>query len=246
MPFGFGSVASLVRSVCSSGGSRAPRSEYGSANVLVVSIGQLSAAAQAALAPLDLPPDGPLDHTVRLRPKLTAEIAASNFVCWAQALDLMGIYSRRRIYALYCEFSEVDNRTPLRDTHLLEALSQTEGVRREQLCAAGRGSTLGPYQWIIEPATNMRAESSELEIQEPNAPTASIWSEAPQTSLQPTPTPQSQTAPTPTGAILSRLLFDDDHPFSPAKLREQEKSARRARFISAASRKQRGALRRAA
>ena len=46
--------------------------------------------------------------------------------------------------------------------------------------------------------------------------------------------------------LLSRFIADADHPFSPAGLREREKSARRLRLNAAASRKQRGPLRRAA
>jgi hypothetical protein len=46
--------------------------------------------------------------------------------------------------------------------------------------------------------------------------------------------------------VLPRFIPDAEHPFSPAGLREREKGARRIRLNAAASRKQRGALRRAA
>ena len=46
--------------------------------------------------------------------------------------------------------------------------------------------------------------------------------------------------------VLTRYVADTEHPFSPAGLRERQKSARRLRLNAAASRKQRGALRRAA
>ena len=55
-----------------------------------VSLGVLSPEAEAALAPLDLPPDGPFDPTAILRAKLTPKMAAGNFVRWARALDLLG------------------------------------------------------------------------------------------------------------------------------------------------------------
>ena len=76
----------------------------------------LSPEAEAALAPLDLPPDGPIDPNATQRARLTPDVAARNFVRWAQALDLDGDYATRSVYALYCEFSEVDGRPPLRDS----------------------------------------------------------------------------------------------------------------------------------
>lgn len=252
MAFGFGSVASLVKSVIPALGRLRPGADEASsrpapAPIRSAAIGCLSAEAEAALAPLGLPPDGPLDHTSSLRAKLTADAAAANFVRWARALDLVGAYSRRSIYALYCEFSEVDHRPALRDTHFLEALSRTEGIRRERRRSAGGGAkALGPWHWIIEQAAKLEApEATRSDIAMPDAPPpVSIWTEA--SEVVPQPAPQSQAAPAPARSPLSRLLFDDEHPFSPAKLREREKSARRARFNAAMSRKQRGALRRAA
>ena len=250
MAFRLGSLASLVRLVIPASRGLRPATNDIAASVpslaaTRVAVGHLSADAEAALAPLDLPPDGPLDHTSRLRAKLTADVAASNFVRWARALGLVGTYSRRSIYALYCEFSEVDQRPPLRDTHFLEALSRTEGIRRERARLADGSKVLGRWRWTIEQVAKSAApQASEPNCEAPDVPQTDLWCEAPQTVPQ--PPLQNQPAPSPTRSLVSRPLFDDEHPFSPAKLREREKSARRARFNAAASRKQRGALRRAA
>ena len=104
-----------------------------------VPIAALSAEAEAALAPLGLPPDGPIDPNAAQRARLTPDVASRNFVRWAQALDLHGEYGTRSVYALYCEFSEVDGRPPLRDTRFLPALAQTEGVAT---VARGKDKTL--------------------------------------------------------------------------------------------------------
>ena len=120
----------------------------------VARIMRLSQEAKAALAPLDLPPDGPIDPGATLRARLAPDVAARNFVSWARALDLTGVYSRRSIYALYCEFSEVDERPPLGNTRFLEALAQTEGIAKGQL---HNGKMRRSWQWTIEPAKVMRA-----------------------------------------------------------------------------------------
>ena len=57
----------------------------------VAPIMRLSQEAKAALAPLDLPPDGPIDPGATLRARLAPDVAARNFVSWARALDLTGV-----------------------------------------------------------------------------------------------------------------------------------------------------------
>jgi hypothetical protein len=199
----------------------------------------LSHDAVLALAPLNLPADGLIDPATALRAKLLPDVAARNFVRWAQALALSGPFSRRSVYALYCEFSEVDHRTPVRDVAFLEALSRTDGILRERSIAAGGGRGEGPWQWTIVPAAQSEALQS-IDIDQPVAPAGSPVSEE-------IPAPAvGETPPSRLSATISRFVLDDDHPFSPAKLREHAKGARRARLNAAASRKQRGALRRAA
>jgi hypothetical protein len=286
----------------------------------------LSPQAEAALAPLDLPPDGPIDPNAAQRARLTPELAARNFVRWAQALDLDGDYATRGVYALYCEFSEVDSRPPLRDTRFLPALAQTEGIAT---IARGKDKACRLWRWTIEPAkpiemvaeaicadvwTHVSAPASarapELTTTVPTAdpvskatapavpkapaadaraPAAARTPEAaapdapeatapalPQTlatdvrqakAAAPRREPaKSDAARTPASApanvlststsppakavrsaiVLPRFVSDTEHPFSPAGLRERQKCARRLRLNAAASRKQRGALRRAA
>jgi len=207
---------------------------------------RLSPEAKAALAPLDLPPDGPIDPGATLRARLAPDVAARNFVSWARALDLAGLYSRRSIYALYCEFSEVDERPPLGNTRFLEALAQTEGIAKGQL---HNGKMRRAWQWAIEPAKVAQA---------PDATTAVATLPEPAPALCPVITAQAPATPEPPASlfmsekparstiVLPRFVSDADHPFSPAGLREGEKGARRLRLNAAASRKQRGALRRAA
>jgi hypothetical protein len=206
----------------------------------------LSREAEAALAPLDLPADGPIDPRATLRARLVPDVAARNFVSWARALDLTGAYSRRSIYALYCEFSEVDERPPLGNTRFLEALAQTEGITKGQL---HNGKMRRSWQWTIEPAKMAQAEettAAAVERPEP-APEAAQAITAPQPATPEPPANLLMPAKLAKPAIvLPRFTTDADHPFSPAGLREGEKSARRFRLNASASRKQRGALRRAA
>jgi hypothetical protein len=207
---------------------------------------RLSQEAKAALAPLDLPPDGPMDSGATLRARLAPEVAARNFVSWARALDLTGVYSRRSIYALYCEFSEVDERPPLGNTRFLEALAQTEGITKGQL---HNGKMRRSWQWTIEPAKVTQAEeATAIAATRPEPapdPTLAITAPPPATPEPPAslfmPAKLAKSA-----IVLPRFTTDADHPFSPAGLREGEKSARRFRLNASASRKQRGALRRAA
>lgn len=307
-----------------------------------VPIAALSAEAEAALATLDLPPDGPIDPDAAPRARLSPEVAARNFVRWAQALDLDGGYATRSIYALYCEFSEVDGRPPVRDTRFLPALAETPGIAAAR---RGKDKACRLWRWTIAPAEPTRTpepaaepgvevwthEPAPAPRRGPEAPQAARAPEAaalapphaPATTTQP-PSPalattapaapqapagdvsQSEAAPAvgavreppasascgvPAAAsrksrraaklqppavspaiavddkpailvtaanasapakpikstiILPRFVADADHPFSPAALREREKHARRLRLYAAASRKQRGALRRAA
>lgn len=207
---------------------------------------RLSAETKAALAPLDLPPDGPIGPGPTLRARLAPDIAARNFVSWARALDLTGDYSGRGIYALYCEFSEVDERPPLSSTRFLEALAQTEGIAKGQL---RNGKVRRSWQWTIEPAKEAeapKATPAHAKHSEPapalcpvNATTAPTTAEPPASLLMPA-------KPARSAIVLPRFVADTDHPFSPAGLREGEKSARRQRLNAAAARKQRGALRRVA
>ena len=297
----------------------------------------LSPEAEAALAPLGLPPDGPIDPNAAQRARLAPDVAARNFVRWAQALDLDGDYATRSVYALYCEFSEVDGRPPLRDTRFLPALAQTEGVAT---VPRGNDKTRRLWRWTIAPAkpietvaeaiadvwshvaapassrpantaasapnpdlvakvtapvapkvlaagvpTHSAARSPEVTAggrnAEATAPAqaaahaakvaAPASSRAPEATApavsqalaadarQPEPTSPARAleARTPTSAsapvrpirsaiALPRFVPDTEHPFSPAGLRERQKGARRLRLNAAASRKQRGALRRAA
>jgi len=215
----------------------------------IVSVGVLSPEAEFALAPLDLPPDGPFDPTAILRAKLAPKVAASNFVVWAQALNLLGPYSRRSIYALYCEFSEVDQRAPVPDKPFFDALMKAEGVRREeQRIDCGNGKFRRIWQWTVEPAakvevTDTIADAGKLaepviEVCLPDEPRQTTTQEPPARLL-------AATKPLRPGD-LPRFVPDEKHPFSPAGLRERAKHARRARLNAAASRKQRGPFRRAA
>ena len=311
-------------------------------------IAALSPEAEAALAPLGLPPDGPIDPNAAQRARLTPDVASRNFVRWAQALDLHGEYGTRSVYALYCEFSEVDGRPPLRDTRFLPALAQTEGVAT---VARGKDKTCRLWRWTIAPAkpvevvaeaiadvwshvsapapdraakaaapppdpalahkvaapalapplaqsaarapevTTPTTEAAPAQINAVTAPAsaparaskvaAPAPARAPEPASAPKPTapaasqalaieePQKPTAPQAPAAaasagaiaaanatapakparspiLLSRFVADTDHPFSPAGLRERQKCARRLRLNAAASRKQRGGVRRAA
>jgi hypothetical protein len=311
----------------------------------------LSPEAEAALAPLGLPPDGPIDPNATQRARLAPDVAARNFVCWARALDLDGVYGTRSVYALYCEFSEVDGRPPLRDARFLDALAQTPGI-----ATVPRGKDKGCrlWRWTIEPAkpvpvpvaeaiadvwthvsapASNRAAKTTTSVPDPEpAPTVTApavpqalaadarasasartpeiaapghvaeataharatkvaapargrvskvtapaapqalaadvrQSEAPaprcaqeaakstaaqaSASASPSASVLSTSTNAPAKAVrsaivLTRFVADTEHPFSPAGLREREKSARRLRLYAAASRKQRGALRRAA
>jgi len=310
----------------------------------------LSPEAEAALAPLGLPPDGPIDPNATQRARLAPDVAARNFVRWAQALDLDGDYATRSVYALYCEFSEVDGRPPVRDTRFLPALAQTEGVAT---IARGKDRGCRLWRWTIAPAkpietvaeaiadvwthvsapasghaaktttsvpnpdpvpkvtapvapkalaADARASASARtpeiaapghvaeataharatkvaapargrvsKVTAPAAPQALAadvrQSEAPaprcaqeaaksaaaqaSASASPSASVLSTSTNAPAKAVrsaivLTRFVADTEHPFSPAGLREREKSARRLRLYAAASRKQRGALRRAA
>lgn len=207
---------------------------------------RLSQEAEAALVPLDLPPDGPIDPGATLRARLAPGVAARNFVSWARALDLTGVYSRRSIYALYCEFSEVDERPPLGNTRFLEALARADGITKGQL---HNGKMRRSWQWTIEPAKVTQAEETTAAATARPEPAP----EPPQAITAPLPAtpepPASLLMPaklTKSAIVLPRFATDADHPFSPAGLREGEKSARRFRLNASASRKQRGALRRAA
>lgn len=203
---------------------------------------RLSQEAEAALAPLDLPPDGPIDPGATLRARLAPDVAARNFVSWARALELTGAYSKRSIYALYCEFSEVDERLPLGNTRFLEALARTEGITKGQL---HNGKIRRSWQWTIEPEKVTQAEQATATAAAQPEPAQAITAPQPAT---PEP-PASLLMPakfTKSAIVLPRFTTDADHPFSPAGLREGEKSARRFRLNASASRKQRGALRRAA
>ena len=205
---------------------------------------RLSQEAEAALAPLDLPPDGPIDPHATLRARLAPDVAARNFVSWARALDLTGVYSRRSIYALYCEFSEVDERPPLGNTRFLEALAQTEGIAKGQL---HNGKMRRSWQWTIEPARVAQAEPTTAAAAAQPEPDPAQAITAPQHATPEPPASLLMPAKLAKPAIvLPRFATDADHPFSPAGLREGEKSARRFRLNASASRKQRGALRRAA
>ena len=206
----------------------------------------LSQEAEAALAPLDLPPDGPIDPGATLRARLAPDVAARNFVSWARALDLTGVYSRHSIYALYCEFSEVDERLPLGNARFLEALAQIEGITKGQL---HNGKIRRSWQWTIEAAKVIQAEeTTTIAAAQPEpAPDAAPAIPAPQFATPGPPTSLLMPARlTKSAIVLPRFATDADHPFSPAGLREGEKSARRFRLNASASRKQRGALRRAA
>lgn len=202
--------------------------------------------AKAALAPLDLPPDGPIEPGATLRARLAPDVAARNFVSWARALDLAGVYSRRSIYALYCEFSEVDERPPLGNTRFLEALAQAEGITKGQL---RNGKMRRSWQWTIEPAKVIHKEETTATgaLQPEPAPCPAPAIIAPQPATPEPPASLLMPAKLAKSAIvLPRFTTEADHPFSPAGLREGEKSARRFRLNASASRKQRGALRRAA
>jgi hypothetical protein len=207
---------------------------------------RLSQEAEAALAPLDLPPDGPIDPGATLRARLAPDVAARNFVSWARALDLTGVYSKRSIYALYCEFSEVDERPQLGSTRFLEALAQTEGIAKGEL---HNGKMRRSWQWTIEPAKATQAdETTAIAVTRPEpAPDTAHAITAPLPATPEPPASLLMSAKVTKSAIaLPRFTTDADHPFSPAGLREGEKSARRFRLNASASRKQRGAVRRAA
>lgn len=212
----------------------------------VAPIMRLSPEAKAALATLDLPPDGPIAPGATLRARLAPDVAARHFVSWARVLDLTGLYSRRSIYALYCEFSEVDERPPLGNTRFLEALARADGITKGQL---HNGKMRRSWQWTIEPAKVAQAEETTATATARPEPAP----EPPQAITAPLPAtpepPASLLMPaklTKSAIVLPRFATDADHPFSPAGLREGEKSARRFRLNASASRKQRGALRRAA
>ena len=128
----------------------------------------LSPQAEAALASLDLPPDGPIDPEEAPRARLAPDVAARNFVRWAQALDLDGDYATRSIYALYCEFSEVDGRPPLRDLRFLEALAGTQGIAT---VSRGKDKARRLWRWTIEPAKPAEAE--------PDPDVADVWTHEP-------------------------------------------------------------------
>jgi len=215
----------------------------------VVSLGVLSPEAEAALSPLDLPPDGPFDATAILRAKLAPKVAASNFVRWARALDLLGPYSRRSIYALYCEFSEVDQRPPLSDKPFFDALMKTEGVRRkEQRIDWGNGKFRRIWQWTVEPAAKLEVTDTIAapgKLAEPASEVCLPDEARPTTTQEPPARLLAPTKPLRPGN-LPRYVPDKEHPFSPAVLREQAKHARRAQLNAAVSRKQRGQFRRAA
>jgi hypothetical protein len=207
----------------------------------------LSPEAQAALAPLDLPPDGPMDSDAPFRASLPPDAAARNFVSWARALDLVGHYSRRSIYLLYCEFSEVDEREPLGPTHFLEALEKAEGIAKVQPVIDGR--VRRSWQWTIEPAKKVQVVQERVApvvLPEP-VPVPAVLIVPPAAAIPEPPAillaPRKLAKPI---IVLPRFVPDADHPFSPAGLREGEKNARRLRLNARASRKQRGALRRAA
>lgn len=207
---------------------------------------RLSQEAEAALAPLDLPPDGPIDPGATLRARLAPDVAARNFVIWARALDLTDVYSRRSIYALYCEFSEVDERLPLGNTRFLEALALAEGITKGQL---HNGKIRRSWQWTIEPTKVIQAEEPTTTVAAQSEPAPDAAPEVPAPQLATPGPPTSLLMPaklTKSAIVLPRFATDADHPFSPAGLREGEKSARRFRLNASASRKQRGALRRAA
>jgi hypothetical protein len=217
---------------------------------------ELSPAAIAALAPLGLPPDGPIEPSAPLRARLAPDIAAGNFVSWARALELTGRYSRRGIYALYCEFSEVDERPPLSSARFFEALARIDGVAKETMrIGAARRS-----QWTIEAAlaapapTLVVTDAPEL-AEAYVSPTTHAPAPEPAASLAALPVADileppasllTLTKPVKAAIVLPRFAADSDHPFSPAGLREGAKSARRHRLNAAAARKQRGALRRVA
>jgi hypothetical protein len=323
----------------------------------------LSPEAEAALAALDLRPDGPIDPDEAPRARLAPDVAARNFVRWAQALDLDGDYATRSIYALYCEFSEVDGRPPLRDTRFLDALAKTQGIAT---LARGKDKARRAWRWTIAPARSAGVDGPDVDVwthepapaprgsgatdtpapslphcalphcalphcashdglapAEPPAPASAAEAAvaadvpavappaaaspaapaatkpararpadqaapaaspvsaeaAPASALDPAATipapavssapaatsppaasiaPASVPTPPPAGAnapvkaarssviVLPRFVVDAEHPFSPAGLRERQKSARRMRLNAAASRKQRGRLRRAA
>ena len=211
-----------------------------------VPIIRLSPEVKAALAPLDLPPDGPIDPSATLRARLAPDVAARNFVSWARALDLAGHYSKRGIYALYCEFSEVDERPPLSNTRFLEALAQTEGIAKGRL---HNGKVRRAWLWTIEPAKPAPAAETTIEDTrrpEPAIAPCPIIAAPEPTTREPPASLLMPAKPAASTIVLPRFVTDADHPFSPAGLREGEKSARRLRLNAAASRKQRGALRRAA
>jgi hypothetical protein len=338
MAFAFGGAGALLKAFIPSLSALAVRRSDPAATPARTPLAVLSAEAEAALASLGLPPDGPIDPDATPRARLAPDVAARNFVRWAQALELDGDYATRSIYALYCEFSEVDGRPPLRDTRFLEALAETQGITT---VARGKDKARRLWRWTIAPAKPIEtvaeaiadvwshvsapgpdraaepaasppdpdpalvpegtapampaARAPEVAVRDvdagatapapPAAPAdisklaAPTIARAPKTSApvvaqappavarQPMPQPAAPKAPvaanSSAGAIavasataparparsaivLPRFVPDADHPFSPAALREREKCARRLRLNAALSRKQRGALRRAA
>ncbi len=205
----------------------------------------MSADTEAALAALELPPDGPLDTSSVPRAKLPPELAATKFVQWVRALDLVGCYPRRSIIALYREFSEVDHRRPIGNVQLLEVLDRTDGVRKERLCLVSGRTKFGlEWQWIIDPAQAIQllgeATPAVLEL----AAEALVEVDG-SPAVEPPPAPSRlERKPARHTPMLLRFPIDE-HPFSPSGLREHAKHARRARLNATASRKQRGARRRA-
>src|SRR5262245_22663459 len=182
-----------------------------------VSLGVLSPEAEAALTPLDLPPDGPFDPTANLRARLAPKVAASNFVRWARALDLLGPYSRRSIYALYCEFSEVDQRPPLPDKPFFDALMKAAGVRREeQRIECGNGKFRRIWQWTVVPAAQVEVTdtiTSADKLAEPLTEVCLPDEARPTTTQEP---PASLVASTKALQPGIRFVPDEEYPCSPA------------------------------
>lgn len=217
----------------------------------------MSAATEAALAALELPPDGPIDTHAALRAKLPPELAAAKFVQWVRALELTGCYPRRSIIGLYREFSEVDHRQPIGNIQFLQALDRTAGVRKERLCIVSGRTRFGvELQWIIERAGELQlalpavpeatadAPAAKLPAVEPVAVAPPVEAVVATSEVLPPASPRIERKPPRHTPMLLRYPVDE-HPFSPSGLREHAKHARRARLNATASRKQRGALRRA-
>jgi hypothetical protein len=265
MTFHFGGIAARLKSMFPLALARPPRDRDAGARQNSDSLAEfpcqmigpagairgLSAETEAALAPLHLPPDGPIDATVNLRARLAADVAARNFVTWARALGLAGHYSKQSLYALYCEFSEVDHRPPLRDHQFLQALTRVDGIVRQRLRRDGDdGKLKWAQRWTIEPPRAAPAGEAAVEETAPGAVRPNDTAKGVEAGAE----PAAKAAPSASSAasaqrlriVIGRFDEDADHPFSPAGLRERQKHARRVRLNAAARRKQRGALRRAA